>query len=129
MKIDLRKFRNDKGLSQSQIGELFGTKQANISMLERESRSLTPEQYNKLIDVYGEREVSKYILNDAPILSSEIVISKDVWDMITSQQQTIQSQQNDLQKLRDEIANLNKTIEVLTKKSGTAGDASTAHVG
>jgi transcriptional regulator with XRE-family HTH domain len=62
MKIDLKRFRKDKKLSQEAVGTMFGTGQTNISMIEKDDRSLTEEQFNILIERYGEDEISKYAI-------------------------------------------------------------------
>lgn len=123
MKIDLRKLRKDKGLSQKEIGEWFGTGQANISMLENGSRDLTDEQKNILMRKFGEDEVAKYKVHE-PESSTEnqMPATIEVWEVIKQLTQTINSQQ-------EVIKAQQNTIDFLSKKSNTAMGAHDANVG
>lgn len=116
MKIDLRKFRKDKRLSQKDVGVLFGTGQANISMLENENRDLTDEQYQILINTFGESEILKYsvIEIEQPVsIEGHVPITLDAWEIIKKQTQIISSQQ-------EVIKSQQNTIDFLSKKDSTA---------
>ena len=125
MKIDLRKFRKDKKLSQNQIGSMFGTGQTNISMLEKENRDLTDEQYKILINMFGESEILKYTVREvketAPI-EGHIPIAMDVWEIIKQQTQIIGDQQ-------EVIKSQQNTIDFLSKKDNTVTNAKNVNVG
>lgn len=58
--MDLKKFRFDYKLSQSDLAELFGCKQGHISNIEAGSRSVTALQIRLLIEKYGADVISKY---------------------------------------------------------------------
>lgn len=115
MKIDLRKFRKDRGLSQKQIGSMFGTGQTNISMLESGNRDLTDEQYDILVKNFGESEVLKYASRDKqePKQSEfDVPISLEAWEIIKQQTQIIKS-------LQEVIKSQQNTIDFLSKKDST----------
>ena len=125
MKIDLRKFRKDKKLSQNQIGSMFGTGQTNISMLEKENRDLTDEQYDILVKNFGESEVLKYASRDKqePKQSEfDVPISLEAWEIIKQQTQIISSQQ-------EVIKSQQNTIDFLSKKDNTVTNAKNVNVG
>lgn len=115
MKIDLRKFRKDRGLSQKQIGSMFGTGQTNISMLESGNRDLTDEQYDILVKNFGESEVLKYASRDKqePKQSEfDLPLSLEAWEIIKQQTQIIKS-------LQEVIKSQQNTIDFLSKKDST----------
>lgn len=58
--MNLRQFRKDYQLGQSDLAELFGCKQGHISNIESGSRSITGLQIRLLIEKYGLDAVSKY---------------------------------------------------------------------
>lgn len=53
MERDLRKSRNSKGLTQSEVALKLGVTQAYISMLEKGERRLSAKQLRALVDLYG----------------------------------------------------------------------------
>lgn len=123
MKIDLRKFRNDRGISQIQMGSILGSKQPNISAIENEGKALTPDQYRILVSKYGEEEVLKYKMqeNSSEALSAGVTVAREAWELIQSQIKIIQSQQ-------ETIKAQQQTISFFTKKDG-AGNAPDANAG
>ncbi|MEA4978619.1 MAG: helix-turn-helix transcriptional regulator [Petrimonas sp.] len=123
MKVDLKKFREDKGLTQSQIGLMFGTGQANISMLEKDNRDITAEQYQILIAEYGEQEILKYVVNDDKPSNNDVVsISIEAWEMIKQQIQIISSQQ-------EVIKSQQRALEFFSAKSDFTDIPPSANIG
>lgn len=57
-RFDLREFRRDKRVTQSELAELFQCKQNFISRIENGERTLPPEKLDILQDKYG--DISKY---------------------------------------------------------------------
>lgn len=120
MKIDLRRFRKDRGLSQTEIGSMFGTGQTNISMLENGNRDLTQDQYQILIDEFGESEILKYEIKEPENedkLGNEFSLKIDALEIINSQIRIISSQQ-------DVIKSQQNTIDYLLRKGISLTDQS-----
>lgn len=123
MKIDLKKLRKDKGLSQKEVGEMFGTGQTNISMLENGNRDLTVEQKNILINIFGENEIAKYKIHTSESSNENQSPSMvEMWEMVKQQTTIISSQQ-------DVIKTQQNTIDFLSKKGNTATNAQDANAG
>lgn len=123
MKIDLKKLRKDKGLSQKDVGEMFGTGQANISMLENGNRDLTEEQKNILINIFGENEIAKYKIHTSESSNENQSPSMvEMWEMVKQQTTIISSQQ-------DVIKAQQNTIDFLSKKGNIAMNAHDANAG
>jgi transcriptional regulator with XRE-family HTH domain len=59
--MDLKGFRHEHKLSQSDLAELWGVSQAHVSSIEKGERNrLTPLQVRLLIDHYGRDEVARF---------------------------------------------------------------------
>lgn len=59
--MDLKKFRFAHKLSQSDLAELWGVKQAHVSSIEKGERNkITPLQVRLLIERFGYDDVAKY---------------------------------------------------------------------
>lgn len=123
MKIDLKKLRKDKGLSQKEVGEMFGTGQTNISMLENGNRDLTVEQEKILINIFGENEIAKYKIHTSESSNENQSPSMvEMWEMVKQQTTIISSQQ-------DVIKAQQNTIDFLSKKDNIAMNAHDANAG
>lgn len=72
--MDLKKFRHDHRLYQSDLAELFSCRQSNISLIETGERNLTQLQLRLLIDKYGIDVVAPY-LDDGDKLPVGITIN------------------------------------------------------
>lgn len=123
MKIDLKKLRKDKGLSQKDVGEMFGTGQTNISMLENGNRDLTEEQKKILINIFGENEIAKYKIHTSESSNENQSPSMvEMWEMVKQQTTIISSQQ-------DVIKAQQNTIDFLSKKGNIAMNAHDVNAG
>lgn len=60
--FDLKRFREDFKIKQSDLCDLFDCKQPYISALEKGSRTLSEDKYNLLQQKYG--DISDYIINN-----------------------------------------------------------------
>lgn len=59
-----KEFRRAHSLFQSQLAEIIGMTQSNLSRYETEGIDLTREQYGKLYDKYGKEDVDAFILEE-----------------------------------------------------------------
>ncbi len=59
-----KEFRRAHSLFQSQLAEIIGMTQSNLSRYETEGIDLTREQYGKLYDKYGKEDVDAFILDE-----------------------------------------------------------------
>lgn len=118
MKIDLRQFRTDNNLKQTDIAKMFGTGQPNVANIEKYNRPLTEEQYQILINNFGKNKVNEYLVseNDSSPEEQHISISSDLLELIKQQTQIISSQQEVIQSQQ-------KTIDFLAKRSPPASTA------
>lgn len=62
--IDLKKLAFDKGLSQSELGEILEVKQSQVSLMANGRRDITQAHIDKLAAVYGKEVIDTYIIND-----------------------------------------------------------------
>ena len=58
-------FRRAHGLFQSQLAEIIGMAQSNVSRYETEGIDPTPDQYQKLYEKYGKEDVDTYKVEGA----------------------------------------------------------------
>lgn len=62
---DLKGFRQEFGLTQKNIADIFECGQANISGMEKSMRDLEPEQYKKLCARFDVASVDKFKISDS----------------------------------------------------------------
>lgn len=70
-----KEFRKAHGLFQSQLADIIGMAQSNVSRYENEGIDPTPEQYKKLYDKYGKEDVDSYRFDDMGIDVKSIINS------------------------------------------------------
>lgn len=89
-----KEFRRAHGLFQSQLAEIMGMAQSNVSRYETEGIDPTPEQYSKLYEKYGKEDVDTYKVNlfdsnnkpNAPSTqNASVQIDKDIIEIIKRQ--------------------------------------------
>lgn len=68
---DLKGFRQEFGLTQKNIADIFECGQANISGMEKSMRDLEPEQYKKLCARFDVASVDKFKISDSIVESSK----------------------------------------------------------
>jgi len=73
--IDLKRFRKDKKIKQSEICEILGISQPFLSAIEKGSRPLNDEKFNKLYSHYG-NIILEYKQTERPIVV-EAVLPED----------------------------------------------------
>lgn len=88
-----KEFRRAHGLFQSQLAEIMGMAQSNVSRYETEGIEPTPEQYSKLYEKYGKEDVNTYKVNsidseksniqNAPNVS--VQVDKDIIEILRKQ--------------------------------------------
>lgn len=66
-----KEFRKAHGLFQSQLAEIMGISQSNISRCETEGIDPTPGQYQKLYDRYGEEIVKAFVVDPSQFVNAE----------------------------------------------------------
>lgn len=89
-----KEFRRSHGLFQSQLAEIMGMAQSNVSRYETEGIDPTPDQYNKLYDKYGKDDVDSYKVENATPnynvsgqvgLNNGMLVDKDIIEIIKKQ--------------------------------------------
>ena len=71
MNFDLKAFRKENKLSQSELCFIWGIAQPYVSALENGTRPVNKEKIKVLIDNYGEEKVSKHLSKDIIIKESK----------------------------------------------------------
>ena len=66
-----KEFRRAHGLFQSNLAEIMGISQSNISRYESEGIDPTPIQFQKLYDKFGEEEVKAFEVDPSQIVNAE----------------------------------------------------------
>lgn len=64
MRIDLKKIRSDKKLTQSSFSEITDIGQSYLSELENGRRDVSKEVHNKLVKAFGSELINKYIIEE-----------------------------------------------------------------
>ena len=59
--VRLRELRVAHGLKQSELSEILGINQSNVSRAEIKGRPIDEVMYQRLVEKYGEEEVSRYV--------------------------------------------------------------------
>ncbi|WP_337468362.1 helix-turn-helix transcriptional regulator [Hallella sp.] len=89
-----KEFRRAHGLFQSQLAEIMGMVQSNVSRYETEGIEPTPEQYQKLYEKYGKEDVDSYIVKGEALNSNVnihgnqnngVQVDKDIIEIIKKQ--------------------------------------------
>lgn len=65
--IDLKRLAFDNGLGQTELGEILGIKQSQVSLMVNGRRDITPAHINLLINYFGKETVDSYIIDDSII--------------------------------------------------------------
>ena len=63
-------FRRAHSLLQSQLADILGMTQSNLSRYETEGVDLTREQYGKLYEKYGKEDVAAFIVDNSQNVTS-----------------------------------------------------------
>lgn len=96
-----KEFRRAHGLFQSQLAEIMGLSQSNISRYETEGIYPTPAQFKKLYDKFGEEDVKAFevepqfvnaennVNNDSGNQNNGIQNDTDLIEIIKKQTETI----------------------------------------
>jgi transcriptional regulator with XRE-family HTH domain len=96
-----KEFRRAHGLFQSQLAEIMGLSQSNISRYETEGIDPTPAQFKKLYDKFGEEDVKAFevepqfvnaennVNNDSGNQNNGIQNDTDLIEIIKKQTETI----------------------------------------
>lgn len=100
MNFDLKKFRKDFGLKQSDVADIFGISQNFISKIETGKESFPSIHYETLKSKFGEDRIKSYILSESIVSEPNAAYSKN--DVIN---------EDDL----SHISRLIKTVERLSK--------------
>lgn len=66
-----KEFRRAHGLFQSQLAEIMGLSQSNISRYETEGIDPTPAQFKKLYDKFGEEDVKAFEVELSQFVNAE----------------------------------------------------------
>lgn len=68
-----KEFRRAHSLFQSQLAEIMGVTQSNVSRYETESIEPTMEQYKKLCEKFGKEDVDAFMVEGANVVASNNV--------------------------------------------------------
>lgn len=97
MAFKYKEFRRAHGIFQSQLAEIMGVVQSNISRYESENIEPQPEQLKKLYDKYGKEDVDSYFIEDTNIFDVKssskgsngqnncILVDKDIIEILKKQ--------------------------------------------
>lgn len=122
----LKEFRSEFDLKQSDVAELFKCHQTNISRIESQFCDLEDYQYKILCSKYGQDAVDKYkVVGDTGTskqIKAQIMQNGnngmgaresevDVWNIINSQKNQINSLIEQNRTLIDAVANLTKLLD------------------
>jgi len=79
--FDLKKFRKDFDLKQSDLQEILEIPQSFISKIENGKESLPKTHYRKLADKYGDEVISRYEVQENNISFNEPFIKIDIYSL------------------------------------------------
>lgn len=115
--VKLKEFRaKHNKMKQSELGKLFGMRQTEVSRMESSYKLLTEEQYQILVDKFGEEDVIRFVAEPPfrnaigqkrrikePNVTDEITTSENLLALvrvITDQQKTIIRLEEEIEKLK-----------------------------
>ncbi len=98
-----KEFRRAHSLFQSQLAEIIGMTQSNISRYETEGIEPTREQYEKLYDKYGKEDVDAFVVDESLSISASNNIMKGTG-----------VQNNGIQADKDMLAIIKKQAETMS---------------
>lgn len=113
--FNLRRFRKDFKLTQTDVAFIIGCGQPNVAAIEKGNRDLLEEQMKSLEDKYG--DLSKYvdnICNEEPLDINDI--PKNWEDLANRMQATTEKLLDLLEKEKEENSKLLGLLTELTKK-------------
>lgn len=111
--VKLREFRAMHGkMKQSELGELLGLTQSDISRIEMDYKPLMDEQYKILVEKFGENDVKRYV-SDPPFVNA---LRKGEWqrmkkDIGLQEEQPSVSHLITLVNIISELKNTNAQLE------------------
>lgn len=113
--FDLKRFRKDKGLKQSEIAFMFECTQSNIAMMEKDMKDLLPYQVEILTKNYG--DISDYNVTDLSNNNiNDIGNPNRIWeDLINKYYESNQKLIELLEKEKIEKGKMLETINMLTQ--------------
>lgn len=113
--FDLKRFRKDFKLTQTEVAFILGCGQPNIAAIERYNRELLGEQIKTLEDKYG--DLSNYMTNSSNEADDNITDNLSNWsELVNKQQNTIEKLLDMLEKEKDENARLSNVLANMTEK-------------
>lgn len=65
-----KEFRRAHSLFQSQLAEIIGMNQSNVSRYETEGIDPTPEQYRKLCEKFGKEDVDAFVVDESKVVAT-----------------------------------------------------------
>lgn len=68
-----KEFRRAHSLFQSQLAEIIGMNQSNVSRYETEGIDPTPEQYRKLCERFGKEDVDAFMVDESKVVATNNV--------------------------------------------------------
>lgn len=119
--MDLQKFRHDFHLSQSNLAEILGCRQSNVSSLENSDKPLAPLYVRILIEKFGYDAVAKYA-HPSELLASPLKTPPAQNQMTTDatlvQVMKIQAEQNSalISELSKRSEQMDRLIAILETK-------------
>ena len=99
--IDLEEFIIKNNLTQQELADILGVKQSHISNVVRGKSKLSSKRILELLQA-GKYDTSmiKEVKKNQNLADDTITMSREVFDLIRSQQRTIESQQEELKTYR-----------------------------
>ena len=120
--VRLRELRKAHGLRQSELGEILGINQSNVSRIEEKGRSIDEVMYQRLVEKFGDVEVSRFVgqhtwqnllgrPRQGASHSEESTESSNTHSDISALVRVIAEQQKTIERLEKENAELRSSIQ------------------
>lgn len=119
-----REFRKAKGIYQSEMAEILGLTQPNLSRYENNAIDLTDEMLDRLREKYSKEDVDAYLTDsmeqvrdkEVPLSRADELAFIDMVTIIKRQNETICQQVEAQKELTNQLAQINaRLLDILEK--------------
>lgn len=133
--FDLKSFRKELKLKQSDLADLFDVSQPRISAMEKTMEDLNPDQMKKLKNIFGENKVMEFYISEGYeeklkknfLHDPESPLEKmrqDYLGLVKDLMEMNKNLRSEINELSKEIRDLRKEIDLIKdKKEDTAETA------
>lgn len=116
----LRALRQERGLTQTQVGQALGVGKMTVSQLEKGQVALTPTKLAKLAQLYGLSVDALSAFQPAPVASQQIQVVEHLLARLAAVERELQQKDQTLTEMRSFFSELNHLLRDAASPSTVA---------